>query len=510
MMEKKSSATTRFLQSPGSRFLLAANFAIALVYFFVLAFWFPRGNPVLFWLLIAGEVFHVWQLATYIHAVWDTSSARPCDPSYRPPIDVFITVAGEPEDIVERTAWAAKQMRYPNFRVFILNDGYVAKKENWRDIENMAERLGVCCITRTIPGGAKSGNINHALMRTGSPFIAILDADHVPHRDFLAKTAGYFDDPRVAFVQSPQFYRNHALNQVTSGAWEQQKIFFGAICRGKNRLNAAFMCGTNMVIRRSALLEVGGMNMENITEDFMTSQFIHQRGWRSVYVPEVLAEGLAPEDFLSYAKQQYRWARGSLETIFLHNPLFRRGFTWNQRIQYLGSASFYLTGPVVAMNAFFPLLFFYTGLVPFKAPTMALAAVFLPYIFLTVYNLRRASNSSYTYRAVAFSLSSFVIHCKALWSLLAGEKVQFAVTSKKAVEGNYLPLVAPHLAYSALALIGCCVAVWRDGLSPSVMNNMAWAAFYVGMFAPFIAAALPARALAILQKPAPISVKKSA
>ena len=91
------------------------------------------------------------------------------------------------------------------------------------------------------------------------------------------------------------------------------------------------MCGTNVAVRRTALDEVGGLCQTNIAEDFLTSLLMHERGWRSVYVPEVLAQGLAPEDFLSYYKQQHRWARGSLEVIFKYNPLRRRGLTWPQR-----------------------------------------------------------------------------------------------------------------------------------------------------------------------------------
>ena len=83
-----------------------------------------------------------------------------------------------------------------------------------------------------------------------------------------------------------------------------------------------------------------------------------------MYVDEVLAEGLAPEDFLSYYKQQFRWARGSLEVVFKYNPLFRRGLTIGQRIQYLSSASYYLSGIVVVVNAFLPLLYFYAHLEP--------------------------------------------------------------------------------------------------------------------------------------------------
>jgi cellulose synthase (UDP-forming) len=508
MLTHASLDKTRFLKTETNKLLLAFTVVMAVLYFLVITFLFPRGNPYLFWLLIAGGAFHLWQVLTYAHAIWDQRTPARFDSQYHPPVDVFITIAGEPVEVVEETIRAAKNMDYDAFRVFILNDGYVAKKDNWQDIERLAQDLGVECITRRIPGGAKSGNINNALEHTSSPFVAVLDCDHVPHRDFLTKMMGYFTDTKVGFVQSPQFYRNHELNYVTAGAWEQQKIFFGTICQGKNRVNAAFMCGTNMVIRREALIEVGGMSEESITEDFITSQYIHANGYSSVYVPEVLAEGLAPEDFLSYSKQQFRWARGSLEGVFKYNPLFRKGLSLGQRIQYLASSSFYLSGLVVAMYALFPLIFFYAGIAPFKAPTMALAAVFLPYIFLVVYTLRHTSNFSYTYRAVAFAMGAFTIHIKALFSILIGEKVGFAVTSKKQVEGNYLSIVAPHIIYIVLTVIGIGVAVARDGITASLMNNIAWSMFYIAVFIPAIIAAAPAHAFVPAQKPARIIASK--
>src|SRR3989344_5207068 len=61
---------TDFLKTDSPKLLLALNAALAIVYFFVLTFFFPLGNPILFWMLIAGEVFHIWQVLTFIYTVW--------------------------------------------------------------------------------------------------------------------------------------------------------------------------------------------------------------------------------------------------------------------------------------------------------------------------------------------------------------------------------------------------------------------------------------------------------
>lgn len=479
-----------FLRTHVPHALLLATSLSAVLYFLTLSFWFTSGNPYLFGALLAGEVFHVWQILTYCYTVWDTEYRKePEKFLVHPKVDVFITVAGEPAEIVRETAQAALAMRYPDFTVHLLNDGLVAKKDNWRAIEDLAWELGIDCITRTKAGGAKAGNINHALGKTEAPLIAIFDADQVPHPDFLEKTANYFTDPSVGFVQSPQFYKNATLNRVTRGAWEQQLLFFGPLCKGKNRLNSVFMCGTNMLIRRTALVEAGGMCETNIAEDFLTSLFIHKSGWQSVYAPEVLAEGLAPEDFLSYYKQQFRWARGSLEVVFSYNPLFQKGLSWPQKIQYLASATYYLSGPIVLMNAVLPLIFFFSGLVPFNTSTMALASAFLPYIGLVLYTIRASSNFSYSFEALAFSVSSFMIHLQALWAVLTAQKTGFSITAKTQTRGNFSFLAIPQISYLFLVLAGLDLAVQREGISPSLLTNASWALLNVGFFLPFILAA---------------------
>ncbi len=480
-----------FLEVDVPKALLCTTGAMSVLYFLVLTFLFRIGNPFLFALLIAGEVYHVWQVLTFIYTTWDTSVLPTPRATYTPPVDVFITVAGEPVALVEETLTAALSMRYPSFTVHILNDGFVAKKENWRDIEALAAKTGVHCITRTIAGGAKAGNINNAMRLTRSPLVAIFDADHVPHEDFLTKTVGYFADPKVGFVQTPQFYKNYATNYVTRGSWEQQELFFGPICRGKNRHHAATMCGTNMLISRRAIEEVGGMCTQSIAEDFITGMFLHERGYTSIYVPEVLAEGLATEDLLTYSKQQFRWARGALDVIFRYNPLLRSGLSWPQKIEYLASASFYLSGIVVLFDLLLPLVFFYTGAVPVQISGMLLAAVFLPYMFLTLYTIERASNFTFTFRSLGFSMGAWTIHLRALISAITYKKASFQITQKSAVSGRFTELVVPHLCYIALGAVGFVVALLRSGWSASLLNNTAWVLINTAIFVPFVVAAFP-------------------
>ena len=487
-----------FLRYVPNRAFLVGNVLLAIGYTLVITFAFEHGNPVLFAALIATELFHLVQIVGYCWTVWGRDTRREFDRGFSAPVDVFITVCGEPVDIVRRTAQAALAMRYPGpVAVHLLNDGLVAGKEDWRDIELLADELGVNCLTRVTPGGAKAGNINHALSRTQHPFFVVFDADHVPHADFLTEVMGYFVAEDMGFVQTPQYYVNQDQNRVTRVAWDQQTLFFGPIMAGKSRLDSAFMCGTNMAVRRSAVLDAGGMCEENIAEDFLTSLFMHERGWKSVYVPKVLAEGLAPDDFLNYYKQQFRWTRGSLEVIFKYNPLLRRGLSWRQRAQYLLSASYYLSGSVIILDALLPIVFLLTGLTPIVTSTMTLALVFVPYMWINLYVLQRTSNFTYSFPAIAFSLSAWWLQLTALAAVLTNRKTSFAVTSKATHDGarpNFLRLVVPQLAYAALGLLALLVGAAREGLSPSLMANLAWLAVHVGIGVPFVVAASPSRA----------------
>ncbi len=155
-----------FLYTHAPKFLLVVDFIIAILYTATIIFWFKISNPYIFTALIIGQLFSLWMGLTFLYTIWDTSYLPKGDDSFTEPVDVFITVAGEPVEIVEQTLLAALDMDYPTFKVYLLNDGYVRNTNNWQDIERLAVHYGAGCITRKIPGGAKAGNINNGLKKS--------------------------------------------------------------------------------------------------------------------------------------------------------------------------------------------------------------------------------------------------------------------------------------------------------------------------------------------------------
>ena len=267
------------------------------------------GTPYLYGILIAAELFNLIQALGFWWTVANERVREKRAPSRRVAVDVFIPVYKEPPDIVDLTVAAAVGLRGAEVRVHVLDDG------NDDAMRDLAARYGVGYIRRPQHTGAKAGNINHALTKTSAEFIAVFDSDHVADPGFLEATLGWMDDPKIAFVQTPQYYANTDDNRIAAASWAQQALFFGAIARGKDGLDAVFCCGTNVLFRREAFESVGGFPTNSLTEDFELSIHLHERGWSSAYVPDVLARGLGPEDTAAYVSQQQRWARGCLSGI---------------------------------------------------------------------------------------------------------------------------------------------------------------------------------------------------
>jgi cellulose synthase (UDP-forming) len=167
-------------------------------------------------------------------------------------VDVFIATYNEPLDLVMRTARAAKAITYPH-ETWVLDDG------NRPEMRAAAEAEGIRWITRSadwagMPRHAKAGNLNNALLATEGEFFLILDADQVPLPDILDKTLGYFDDEKMALVQTPQWFENVPPSDPLGS---QAPLFYGPIQQGKDGWNSAFFCGSNAVLRREALMQLG-------------------------------------------------------------------------------------------------------------------------------------------------------------------------------------------------------------------------------------------------------------
>ena len=212
--------------------------------------------------LVLAETYSLIDVLLFGMTVWNLKLRNGAPEAPRDAtVDVFVTTYNEPLDMVMDTALAAQRIRHPH-STWILDDG--ARPE----LKALAEQHGLGYVTRgedwtDMPRHAKAGNLNNALMVTHGEFLLILDADQVPEPDILEKTIGYFNNRRVALVQTPQYFNNVPADDPLGS---QAPLFYGPIQQGKDGWNAAFFCGSNAILRREALMQLGLVGYVKETE----------------------------------------------------------------------------------------------------------------------------------------------------------------------------------------------------------------------------------------------------
>ncbi len=394
------------------------------------------------------------------------------DPS-RCPVFVFVPTVDEGVEIVGETlegvlaARARYLAKFPHaeITVVVCNDGGVAGAACSDDIIALCEKLDVRCFTRTVGGGAKAGNIEHArqlLGATGDALLVVFDADQIPREEFFLRTLAPLSDARVGWVQSGQFYGNRE-NPVARWADDQQSLFYRLLCPGKALHDSAFICGTNVVLRAAALDEIGGLPTDSVTEDFAASIRLAPR-WRSVYLGEVLAVGLGPVDLNSYLKQQERWARGTLSVIGSHwRDLLlprRGGLRAQQRLQYGLAVTHYLAGVRDLVFLVAPVLYLVTGATGVRGATLGqFLAHFVPYYLLATLAFAHAAWHTTSWRSIVVGFGSFPSLIKAFWMTVTGNRGRFTITPKQRTANSAWRTARWHLVSLAACLVALVLAL---------------------------------------------------
>ncbi len=282
-------------------------------------------------------------------------------PASYPDVDIHLPICGEPVDLLANSwaAVAALVAAYPGIaRPYVLDDGPSdAAREQ-------AGSLGFGYIRRPEAREyKKSGNLRYAFARTTGEFIVIFDADFAPRPDFLGETLPYLDDPAVAIVQTPQYFRvSRAQTWIENAAGAIQEVFYRSIQVARDRFDAAICVGTSAVYRRSALAAEGGPTLIPYAEDVHTGLDVRRHGWRVRYLPIVLSTGICPDNLDAFVRQQYRWCTGNAGVVFSRR-LWSVPMSIPARLTYVSGFFYYVStalltfvGPAipVVMLAFLP------------------------------------------------------------------------------------------------------------------------------------------------------------
>jgi len=205
-------------------------------------------------------------------------------------------------------------MDYANCRIWVLDDG----RRPW--LETLCDEAGARYLTRTDNTHAKAGNINHALRHIEQTqehpdFIAIFDADFVPKPDCLRKLVDFFTDPLVGCAQMRWSHINGNYNLLTRLQTIMLDGHFVVEQTTRNRTGGFFnFNGTAGIWRRQAIEMSGGWQHDTLTEDLDLSYRAQLRGWRFVFLQDLVAPAEVPVEMNAFKSQQHRWAKGSIQT----------------------------------------------------------------------------------------------------------------------------------------------------------------------------------------------------
>jgi cellulose synthase (UDP-forming) len=375
---------------------------------------------------------------TYLLFSWQTTKISPARPFKKPvpglKVDVFVPTYNESTDILEATLIGCRKIRYPH-TTYVLDDG------NRTEVRALAERLGASYISRPTHEHAKAGNINYALLHTSGDYIVVLDADMVPQPEYLDRTLGYFDDDKLALIQLPQEFYNqdsiqHAKNRTS---WHEQSLFFRVIQPGKNYSNSAFWCGSPSVVRRAALESVGGVATETITEDIHTTVRLHSKGWKTLFVNEPLAYGIAPQTVRAFLVQRLRWAQGTMQLYrSKESPLWIKGLTLKQRISYMSSFLAYMESFQKFILISMPIFILCFGIFPMRANFMEFGARWGLYFLLNIMANQMGGRGVFHYfKTEKYNLLKTVIFMQSTLTLFIRKPLSFKVTPKQVDESVY-------------------------------------------------------------------------
>lgn len=398
--------------------------------------------------------------------------------SWFPDVDVFIATHNEEEELLYKTINACTFMKYPDkskVHIYVCDDG------NRQKIAALSEKLGVGYFGLADNKYAKAGNLNNALSKTQSPYIVTFDADMIPNSNFLMETVPYFFIPKmkkdnngnwipkqeneidekekIGFIQLPQSFYNPDLFQynlyMEGTVPNEQDYFFRQINVGRNRSNASIYAGSNTVINREALEEIGGIQTGTITEDFETGLKIEMNGYRCFAINKSLANGLAPTSIKSLIKQRERWGRGCVYSLRRIHLFLNPNIPLKMKIAYGACRTYWDSFLRRFIYIVAPIIYALLGIPIVVCSLKELLIFWLPSYLLYSITLRLASGNIRSSRLsnIIDTIMFPYLVLPILAEVFHIHKKEFHVTEKSKEEENDKILVLPHLCLFILSII---------------------------------------------------------
>jgi cellulose synthase/poly-beta-1,6-N-acetylglucosamine synthase-like glycosyltransferase len=371
-------------------------------------------------------------------------------PAVLPKVTVQLPIFNEMY-VADRLIGAVCELDYPKelLEIQVLDDS----TDETKDIAELAVRrhaargFDIKYIHRVDRIGYKAGALDAGLNQAEGKFIAIFDADFIPPADFLMRALPYFDtDPKIAMVQARWGHINQDYSLLTKIQAILLDAHFVLEHGGRNRAGCFFnFNGTAGIWRREVIPDAGGWQHDTLTEDLDLSYRAQLRGWRFVFVPDIVCPAEVPVEMNSFKSQQHRWAKGSIQTCLKLMPKILRS---NQPLSVKAEAFFHLTANFnyvfmsILSVLMFPAMYVrysmgWTEMLLIDAPMFALAT----WSFCNFYTVaQRELYPDWKHRLkylpflMSIGIGLCVNNTRALFEAVLGRQSEFARTPKYGIE----------------------------------------------------------------------------
>jgi len=399
-------------------------------------------------------------------------------------VTTFVPSA-EPLEMLEQTLLTLVAMDYPH-------DTWVLDEGSDEAVKSVCRRLGVRHFTRkgrpeyqtesgSFQRDSKHGNYNAWLDSDDSrlyDIVVAFDPDHIPERQFLTSVLGYFRDPGIAYAQAPQFYYNQSASFIARGAAEETYAYYSTHLMASYALGHPILIGSHSTQRMTALRDVGGFAAHDADDLLITLQY-RAKGWRGVYVPDILAMGITPVEWHGYLRQQVRWARSLLDIKFRMLPSFAGHLSKKDQVLGALHGAFYLRS--LTIPAMYVVLVYLMLIGGNPAFLSARTLTFLGGIALLLMTAERFRRRFYLdprhegglhWRAMVLQLAKWPFFVIAAWRALIGRAAPYALTQKVHSLSKRRIVMWPHLAVGVLLSASWVIAFVLNGVVAPVVSAL--------------------------------------
>ncbi|MBX5482602.1 MAG: glycosyltransferase [Myxococcaceae bacterium] len=441
--------------------------------------------------------------------------------------------------VVERLVDSVCRIDYPRelLEIQVLDDSTDETCAIARAVVERNRQAGhnIVYLHRTNRKGFKAGALENGLKHAHGELVAVFDADFVPQPDFLRRTVPYFADPKVGMVQVRWGHLNRDYSLLTQAQSILLDGHFIIEHTARNRCGAFFnFNGTAGIWRRTAIGDGGGWQHDTLTEDLDLSYRTQLKGWKFVFLPDIVAPAELPVDMNAFKSQQHRWAKGSIQTARKLLPTILKS---DQPAVVKREAFFHLTNNIayllmVLLSVMMPLSMVVRynhglyGTLFLDLPFFITATASVGFFYVATQRelgMNWWQRVKYLPFLMALGIGLAVNNARAVVEALLNQQSAFARTPKTGAEGKQVrqPIKRTYLGDKTLAsLVELAFGLYFTGALWFAVDHEIWTSIpflllfqtgflYVGL-SSLLQGRLPIGDLVILRRPTTPAIEQSA